>query len=372
MPAGMVFGDEDTRERGREDMRLRWLRAMGVVSILLVCGSGTWGEAGDATEAGASSGNIDAVTAAAQQAFLKLRFGMFLHFNMATYIDREWANGYEDPGLFKPAKLDCGQWADLARAAGMKYAVLTVKHTGGWCLWDSKHTTHDVTSFTNYKAGKGDIVREFVDAFRARGLRIGFYYCLPGSFSLPGHGNLVPDGKRDLHGLPPEAAGDYVGLIKKQLTELLTNYGPVDLMWMDQYRNVHTLLGWPEIRAHVKSIQPRCLVLGNNAHSLDDSDLYSCEFPWAPTGMPPEGNAIPAEVCDKISRTWFWNTSDTAEHVRSAEHIMEMLQRCNARNANYLLNVPPDRDGRISGPHLKRMRELAALRNSAANRADMK
>lgn len=80
--------------------------------------------------------------------------------------------------------------------------------------------------------------------------------------------------------------------------------------------------------------------------------------------MPPEGNTMPAEVCDKISRTWFWSTTDTPEHVKNAVKIAEMLKLCNERNANYLLNVPPDRDGLISGAHLDRMRELTGLLNA--------
>ena len=111
-----------------------------------------------------------------QQDIATWRFGLFLHFNVSTFADSEWANGHEDPALFAPAKLDCGQWADAARAAGMTYAILTVKHTGGWCLWPSAHTRHGVQSFVNFRGGKGDLVREFVDAFRARGLKVGLYY----------------------------------------------------------------------------------------------------------------------------------------------------------------------------------------------------
>lgn len=80
--------------------------------------------------------------------FLNWKFGIFIHFNMATFNNREWATGLGDPATFAPANLDCGQWLDAAAEAGMKYAVLTVKHTGGWCLWDSKQTEkHDITSF---------------------------------------------------------------------------------------------------------------------------------------------------------------------------------------------------------------------------------
>jgi 6-phosphogluconolactonase len=296
-----------------------------------------------------------------RQDFLKLHFGLFLHFNMATYVDREWASGYEDPALFRPEKLDCGQWARLARAAGMRYGVLTVKHTGGWCLWDSRYTTHDVTRFINYKHGKGDVVREFVDAFRAEGLKVGFYYCFPGNFSGVKHGNAIPEGKPDLHGLPPEAAGDYVGFIKKQLAELLTRYGPIDLLWIDQWRNRYTGSRWHEIFAYIKSLQPGCLVVANNAHNLRDSDVYSCEYPWDPKSLPPEGNTMPAEVCDKMAPGWFWHSIRRPDQVKSADAIVKMLKLCNERNANYLLDVPPDRDGLISGELLTRMQQVAAL-----------
>lgn len=333
------------------------MRSLGlkIVIVVVVLSGGV----GLAQNAASGDGRV-----ALWEEFLGWRFGMFLHFNMATYIDREWANGYEDPALFKPDKLDCGQWLDLARAVGMKYAVLTVKHTGGWCLWDSKHTTHDIASFANYKAGKGDLVREFVDACRKRGIKVGFYYCFPGDFSRAGVGHDLPEGQPDLHGLPPEAVGDTIGFIKRQMAELLTNYGPIDLLWIDQYRNKYTYAAWQGIRDHIRALQPKCVVIGNNAHDLKESDIYSCELPWDPKGMVPEDNTLPAEVCDKISRTWFWNTSDTPEHVKSAQKLAEILSLCNERRANYLLNVPPDRSGLISGEHLKRLRELAAMRTA--------
>jgi len=177
----------------------------------------------------------------------------------------------------------------------------------------------------------------------------------------PPYGILVPEGKPDLHALPPEAAGDYIGFIKNQLTELLTNYGPIDILWIDQYKNSYTFSHWQEIRTHIKSIQPHCLVIGNNAHDLRETDVYSCEFPFDPEGIPHEGNTKPSEVCDVISGSWFWNSAGKPGDVKSSRKIVEMLKLCNERNANYLLNVPPDRDGMISGEHLKRMREIGEL-----------
>lgn len=90
-----------------------------------------------------------------REEFLKWKFGILIDFNLGTFHGAEWANGYEDPAAFAPGKLDCGQWADAAKAAGMKYAVLTVKHTEGYPLWDSAHATHDITAFKNYKNEKG-------------------------------------------------------------------------------------------------------------------------------------------------------------------------------------------------------------------------
>lgn len=304
---------------------------------------------------------------AAQREFMTWKFGMFVHFNLGTFADIDWAGGYEDPALFAPTKLDCGQWADEAKAAGMRYMVLTVKHTEGIALYDSALTTHDITLFKNFRGGHGDIVREFVEACRSRGLKVGLYYCFPGDYADEAHHNAPPAGKPNLHGLPPEAIGDYAGFMKGQLREMLTRYGPIDLLWIDQYDNKYTGPQWPDILAFLKSIQPGCIVIGNNAPNLQVSDALSFEFPWRHQ-LPPEGNALPAEVCDTIQtgQRWFWRKATGPEELESAETIVERLKKVNSRNGNYLLNVPPDPDGLISGGQLQRLREVAKLMHAAA------
>jgi alpha-L-fucosidase len=299
---------------------------------------------------------------AEQRDFMAWRFGMFVHFNLGTFADTDWAGGYEDPQLFNPSKLDCGQWADAAKAAGMTYMVLTVKHTEGIALYPSALTAHDITLFRNFRNGKGDIVREFVDACRSRGLKVGLYYCFPGDYSDVAHRNAPPPGKPNLHGMPPEAAGDYVGFLKRQLAEILTRYGPIDLLWIDQYANPYTRDRWPEIRAYLKSLQPECLVLANNARNLGESDVLSYEYPWK-QDMPPVDNALPAEVCDTIQSNarWFWRESRAPSDLQPAAAIAARVLACNGRQANYLLDVPPDRDGLISGPQLLRLREVGTL-----------
>jgi len=322
---------------------------------LVLCAVSLWG-----ASVAAPARSLEAL----QQEFLQWEYGMFIHFNMATFTEREWANGYEDPTAFAPEHLDCGQWADVAREAGMKYAVLTVKHTGGWCLWDSQHTTHDIQAFTRLPGQPRDIVREFVNAFRTRGLKVGFYYCFPGDYDNRA-GNTLPPGQPSLHGLPPEAKDRYVEFMRHQLTELLTNYGPVDLIWIDQYANRYTRAQWPELKAHIHSLQPNCIVIANNCHDFALTDIHSYEYPWlrhARPGqeLPPSGNTNVAEVCDTITGSdWFWKTSHSEASLKSAQELAEMRLLCRQRRANYLLNVPPDRTGRIPDAFAQRLREAA-------------
>lgn len=310
-----------------------------------------------------------------QAKFLEWRFGMFIHFNMATFVNREWATGHEEPLLFNPTKLDCKQWAKAAKSAGMKYAILTVKHTGGWCLWKSKYTQHGVQSFKNYKNGNGDIVREFVDAFRKQGLKVGFYYCLPGDYSErwgnnedKARGYKITKEQKDLHGMPPEAQGDYEEFIQNQVVELLTNYGPIDVMWFDQFENKYTASSWPTLRNSVYKLQPNCIVVGNNSHDYAQTDIHSYEYPYwmskhkPENAMPGENNSSPAEVCDCIvdGFTWFYN-DEIPVKLQSADSIVQRLNQCNSRKSNYLLNVQPDKEGLISGDYLKTLKKIGKI-----------
>jgi alpha-L-fucosidase len=143
---------------------------------------------------------------------------------------------------------------------------------------------------------------------------------------------------------------------------MLTNYGPVDLLWIDQYANKYTGDRWPEIQAYLKSLQPRCIIVANNARNLRDSGVLSYEYPWK-SEMPPPDNVLPAEVCDTIQTgaRWFWRESPEPSDLQAARDIVAKIRACNQRNANYLLDVPPDPEGLISGPQLQRLREVGSL-----------
>lgn len=313
----------------------------------------------------AACATVPRPTAELREDFLDWEFGMFIHFNMATFNEREWANGHEDPATFAPDQLDCAQWAEAAAAAGMEYAVLTVKHTGGWCLWDSAYTdSHDMTAFKNYQNGQGDIVRKFVDAFRAEGIKVGLYYCMPGDYNGR-WGNELMEGQESRDGMPPEAKGQHVAFIKNQLSELLTEYGPIDLLWFDQVNKPTVTDHILEIIQHVKSHQPECLVVSNNTHDLSRTDIFSYEYPFLKDkdlsrALPPEGNENPSEVSDYLGPAWFWK-ADMEWTLKSAEEVVEVLRLCNERKATYLLNVAPDTSGQIPQKTVERLQAIGTL-----------
>jgi alpha-L-fucosidase len=310
-----------------------------------------------------------------QENFLEWKFGMFIHFGMGTFANREWATGHEDPGLFNPSQFNAEQWVIEAKSAGMKYAVLTAKHTGGYCLWPSEFTdNHDITAFYNYKNGKGDIVKDYVNACKKYGLKVGLYYCLPGDYSER-YGNIedkvrgfkITCEQEDLHGLPPEAKGDFQNFIENQITELLTKYGDIDLLWFDQFGNKYTGKYWLRLKELVHRLQPNCVVIANNSRNFNQTDIFSYEYPYFHSinqmekALPPENNIIPSEVSDAVAtHDWFWN-NERPQVLQNAEDIVGRLQICNSRNSNYLLNVQPDKNGLISGPFLVRLREIGDL-----------
>lgn len=109
-----------------------------------------------------------------QQEFLDMRFGMFIHFNIPTFSTQDWADPQMSPEVFNPELLDCNQWAEVAASANMQYACLTTKHHSGFCIWDTETTDYSVMN----SPLKRDVVKEYADAFRKKGLKIGLYYSI--------------------------------------------------------------------------------------------------------------------------------------------------------------------------------------------------
>lgn len=267
-----------------------------------------------------------------QRDFVEHRFGMFIHFGILTYTG-EWSQANLDISRFNPVNLDCGQWADAAKAAGMSYGVLTTKHHDGFALWPTASSSFSVRGIP-WRNGQGDVVREYVDAFRSRGLLPGLYYSVWDNTKKLGNGRT---GRKEI---------DYV---KEQLRELLTWYGPIPILVLDGYswKMGHRLIPWNELRAFVRELQPDCLVI-DHTHIQDpwESDLAVFEEPRGV--FAPEGNTRPAVQGAKIidGNDWFWGANSATSRPMDVQTIVEgHLVPLGERYTSFILNCPPDRRG---------------------------
>lgn len=300
--------------------------------------------------------------------FIHDRFGMFIHFGLYALPARhEWVKTNEfiseekyqkyfdhfDPDLF-----DAREWAKKAKAAGMKYAVLTTKHHEGFCLFDSKHTDYKIT---NTPFGR-DLVKEYADAFRAEGLHVGFYYSL-----IDWHHPEFPidslhprrndpnaeelDKGRDVH--------KYAAYMRDQLTELLTNYGKIDILWLDfsyTHPNPASVKPWMQhgggkgknewesekLISLVRSLQPEIII--DNRADLEQ-DLWTPEqyqvLDWPK--HPKTGERVTWEACQTFSGSWGYHRDEKS--WKSPRMLIEMLINTVCIGGNLLMNVGPTSRG---------------------------
>jgi alpha-L-fucosidase len=294
--------------------------------------------------------------------------GLFTHFGMNTFTDREWGDGHEDPRQFNPTRFDARQWARAAKAGGFKYVILTAKHHDGFCLWPSKYTEHSVKN-SPWRSGHGDVVREFVDAMRAEGLRPGLY--------------LSP---WDRHEVSYGDSHRYNAYYVAQLTELLTNYGPITELFFDGANGEgpngkKQVYDWNLIHGTVRRLQPDALMfsdagpdirwIGNESGAAGDPGWCTVNpvlVPYAGFDAPQVGEWLqhgnadgtvwrPGEADVSIRPGWFHHDAEDAK-VRSTENLLELYFASVGRNANLLLNVPPTREGRFHETDVARLADF--------------
>ena len=305
------------------------------------------------------------VPSAGQLEWHRDELAMFLHFGVNTFTNREWGDGTESPSIFNPIALDARQWARTAKRAGFKAIVLTAKHHDGFCLWPTKTTLHSVAS-SPFRNGRGDVVREFVDACRAEGLRVGLY--------------LSPwDRNHPEYGDSPRYNDVYIA----QLTELLTQYGEIAEVWFDGANGEgpngkRQIYDWPRFWGHVLKLQPNAVIFsdagpgvrwcGNERGTAGDPNWATVD----PTRVPYPGadgpgiiDALqhgdragtvwrPAEVDVSIRPGWFYHPAED-ERVRSVENLVELYFTSVGRNGKLLLNVPPTREGLLHPTDVMRL-----------------
>ncbi len=273
------------------------------------------------------------------------RFGMFIHWGLYSVLGRhEWA--MEEEGIpvaeyqllakrFTPKPNAARDWARLAKQAGQKYMVMTTKHHEGFCLFN--------TQYTDYCAPKQacgrDLVKEFVEAVRGEGLRVGFYHSL-----MDWH---HPDGARCLH--DEAARRRFVDYVHGEIRELMTNYGKIDVLWYDVSWPLDAA-GWESERMNQMVFQLQPDIIVNNRNKLP-GDFST---PEQQITASQEGRAW--ESCMTINDSWGYQRADN--DWKSSRRIVQNLISCVRDGGNYLLNIGPHADGSVPAPEVRVLTEV--------------
>jgi len=321
------------------------------------------------------------VPSARQLAWYETGFYAFVHFTVNTYTDLEWGNGTEPESIFNPTELDCDQWVESVKAAGMKGLILTAKHHDGFCLWPTKTTEHCVRN-SPWKDGKGDVVREAAEACRRGGIKFGVY--------------LSPwDRNSKAYGTP-----DYNDFYCAQLTELLTNYGELFMVWFDGAcgegpdgkKQEYDFQRYIEL---IRKYQPNACIFndygpdvrwcGNEAGHPRRAEwaVVPHDFTFRAEKQGPDGpmagtlkflyntaecvgdmqviqyahglSFCGAEIDMSIRPGWFYHVN---EQPHSLERLLNTYINSVGANTSFNLNVPPMANGKFDEKDVARLKEL--------------
>lgn len=332
---------------------------------------------------------------------LKNEFIAFIHFGPNTFTRMEWGDGMEDPKIFNLQHLDTDQWCEAMKAAGMKMVIITAKHHDGFVLWQSRYTRHGIMS-TPFQQGKGDIMKELSASCKKHGLKLGVYLSPADLFQIESktglYGNLSPITKRRI---PREVQGrpfanttsfefevdDYNEYFLNQLFELLTEYGPIDEVWFDGAHpktkggQQYNYTAWKEL---IHTLSPKAVIFGkedirwcgNESGKTRDTEWNVMPYDADPAlmqsfadltddslGYPAQLNKAKflhyqqAETNTSIREGWFYR-DDTDQKVRSADDVFDIYERSVGGNSTFLLNIPPNREGKFSEEDVNVLKEV--------------
>ncbi|MDE7152127.1 MAG: alpha-L-fucosidase [Candidatus Amulumruptor sp.] len=316
----------------------------------------------------------------------------FIHIGPNTFSRREWGTGFEDPADFKLETLDTDQWVKAMKEAGMKKVIITAKHHDGFVIWQSRYTDHGIMN-SPFKGGKGDIVRELSESCKKYGMKLGIYLSPADLYQIENanglYGNLSPKTTRTIprkvEGRPFanettftfDGIDDYNEYFLNQLFELLTEYGPIHEVWFDGAHPKHkggqtyNYSAWKKL---IRTLAPDAVIFGredirwcgNEGGRTRPIERNVISFPSNPDTASTFGDRTkldlgsldalsegkylhyqPAEIDTSIREGWFYRDEDT-QRSRSADDIFDIYERGVGGNAIFLLNIPPNREGRFS------------------------
>ncbi|OBS11124.1 alpha-1,3/4-fucosidase [Elizabethkingia miricola] len=328
---------------------------------------------------------------------LRNEFIAFIHFGPNTFTRMEWGNGMEDPKIFDLKELDTDQWCKSLKDAGMKMVILTVKHHDGFVLWQSRYTNHGIMS-TNFRNGKGDILRDLSKSCQKYGLKLGLYLSPADLYQIENpnglYGNLSQYTKRTI---PREVPGrpfsnktkfefevdDYNEYFLNQLFEILTEYGPIHEVWFDGAHpktkggQKYNYEAWKKL---IHTLAPKAVIFGQgdvrwcgneagvtrktewNVLPFNNKDLTEITglTDWEEDNIGRRDRLYDAhflhyqqaEVDTSIREGWFYR-DDVYQKVRSADDVFDIYERSVGGNSTFILNVPPNREGKFSDQDVK-------------------
>lgn len=287
------------------------------------------------------------------QAYTDQDRGMFLHWTFATFTGTEFVDPTVWPlDTFSPTGLNIPQWATVAANFGCKYAVLTIKHLEGFCLWPTTTTTRGIANTTWYAShGNPDIVQQYVTAFRAAGVLPCYYFTINDTAWVAAH--------------PLWTDPEFKAYIQAQMTEVLTRYGQIGAIWLDS--SYPAMGGWhpwasaAERNNFIRGVSPGIIIIDNSyRENLSETDVISYESGGGGPSLP-AGNTNPAEFSFSIggATQWFWK-SDT-ETIFDAGTISGAITNANSNNASCLVNVPPNTAGVIPQQFIDRLDETRVV-----------
>lgn len=326
------------------------------------------------------------VPSARQKQWFDVNFYAFAHFGVNTFTDREWGDGTEDESVFNPTALDCDQWVDAIKSAGMKGLVLTAKHHDGFCLWPSKYTEHSVKNSPFH----GDVVKLAAEACKRGGIKFGFYlspwdrnsalygtpeyndyFCNQLTELLTGYGDIFcvlfdnacgegPNGKKQVYDFPR-----YFELIRKYQPNavIFNDYGP-DVRWCGNEAGAPRAAEWAVVPQELCFWGEKQTNAGPLAHLGDLHTLYNTEphIGTMPEIFYSKGLVYaPCEFDMSIRPGWFWHRE---EEPHSLERLFNTYLTSVGANAGFNLNLPPNREGQIDARDVQRLKEFGALLRS--------
>ena len=305
----------------------------------------------------------------ARKNFQDNKFGVFLHWGIYTLTAQgEWymnnrnihRNEYAKlASAFYPSQFDAAAWLSAIKASGAKYITITTRHHDSFSMFDTEFSDFDIVDATPFKR---DVIKELADECQKQGLNLHFYYShldwkrddYPLGETGHGTGRLEQKGNWE----------SYYQFMNNQLTELLTNYGPIGAIWFDGVWDQSPDFDWQLEKQYelIHKLQPACLI-GNNHHRTpiagEDFQMFERDLPGenkAGYSAGQEVSTLPLETCETMNRTWGYNIED--QDYKSTEQLIHLLVRAAGKNANLLLNVGPQPNGELPTTAVQRMQEI--------------